>query len=66
MKLKSNTDAYLITTVDLVSTNNPMVELEEEAYFELKKGQKIDFKMIPIDPNITNIKSVNIFISNSE
>lgn len=66
LRLKSNTDKYLITTVDIVSTDLPMVELEEEAYFELKKGQKIDFKLIPIDPNITNIKTINIFLSSKD
>lgn len=66
LRLKSNVDSYLMTTVDIVSTDVPMVELEEQAYFELKKDQKINFKLMPIDANITNIHEIKIFLSSSE
>ena len=42
------------------------MELEEESYFDLKKGQTINYKIIPINKNVTNIENVNIEISDSK
>jgi len=61
--IKSNAEEYLITTITVIASNTLDVELEEESYFDLKKGQKINYKMIPINKNITNIQTVNIELS---
>jgi hypothetical protein len=43
-----------------------MVELDEETYFDLKKGEKINFKIIPLDSTVKGIDKVNIFPSNDK
>ena len=66
LTLKSNFNEYLITTITVIASDVLDVELEEESYFDLKKGQKINYKVLPINKNITNIEKMNIEISNSQ
>ena len=53
-------EEYLITTITVMASDVLDVELEEQSYFDLKKGQKIIYKIVPINKNITNIDTVNI------
>ena len=56
---------YFIFTMEVVVIDKPQVQFEEETFFDLKKGEKITFHLIAIEKNVTNIKKINLFLSNS-
>lgn len=54
---------YLIAAMRFVATDTHEVEITEESYFDLKKGDKINYKLVPLDKEEKNIQTVNFFLS---
>jgi hypothetical protein len=53
--MQTYTEHYLIGVMRFVASDLHEVEFGEESYFDLKKGEKINYKLIPMDKEETNI-----------
>ena len=65
IKMRGLTEEYLISTTTVIASDLVEVSFQEESYFDLKKGETIEYQLKPLDKKDLNIEKINIENSNS-